>query len=211
MAEVTNYGTLKDWVSNTGHRGDLGADIPGFIQDAEVMIADSVRAIELVTTTPLVEADRDAGAVYNLPGDFLGARAVTGTKSSEGYELKQVSLAELYSYSTSGDPVVFSVYGSQLEFRAAPAVDAAFTLIYFKRPAVLVDDSDTNILLQRHPTLYQHASMYWFHLHTQDLELAGVHRDAFAFYVEDVNAQAEEIRGTGVVKPHANFCTGASM
>lgn len=211
MAQVTDYGTLKAWVSTTGHRGDLAADIPGFIQDAETMIADSVRAIELVTTAALVEADRDAGAVYNLPADFLGARAVTGVLSGEDYELKQVSIAELYRYSKSGDPVVFSIYGKQVEFRASPAVNAAFELIYFKRPAVFVADADTNLLIQQHPILYQHAAMYWFHLHTQDVELAGIHRDAFGFYVEEVNAQAEEIRGTGVVNPHANFHSGATM
>ena len=211
MAQVTDYGTLKSWVSTTGHRGDLASDIPGFIQAAETMIADSVRAIELVTTKELAEADRDAGAVYNLPTDFLGARAVTGVLSGEDYELKQVSIAELYRYTKSGDPVVFAVYGSQIEFRASPATDAEFTLIYFKRPAAFSADADTNLLLQRHPILYQHASMYWFHIHTQDLELSGVHRDAFGFYVEEVNAQAEEIRGTGVVNPHANFHSGATM
>ncbi len=107
MAEVSDYGTLKAWLAATGHRADLTADIPGFIQSAESMIAERVRAIEMVTTTPLIEADRDALAVYNLPTDFLGARAVTGTQSSAGYALKQVSIAELYRYVLSGNPVVY--------------------------------------------------------------------------------------------------------
>lgn len=211
MAQVTNYGTLKSWLSTTGHRGDLGDDIPGFIQGAEQMIADKVRAIELVTTAALTESDRDAGAVYNLPSDFLGARAITGLLSGQPYELKQVSIAELYRYGTSGDPVAFSVYGSQLEFRAAPSANAEFTLIFYQRQAAFVADADTNLLLQRHPTLYQHASMYWFNIHTQDVELADGHLSAFGVAATDINAQADEIRGTGVVNPQYNFSGGGTM
>ena len=211
MAKISNYGELKTWLSNTGHRGDLTAELPGFIQSAESMIAAQVRAVEMVTTLAIVEADRSANAVYDLPSTFLGAKALTGTKSGIDYALKQVSIAELYRYGLSGTPVGYSIYGGQIEFRASPATDAEFTLIYFKRPAAFVADADTNLLLQRHPILYQHASMYWFHIHTQDLELSATHRDAFGFYVEEVNAQAEEIRGTGVVNPHANFHSGATM
>jgi hypothetical protein len=211
MAQITDYGTLKTWVSATGHRGDLAADIPGFIQSAESMIADKVRAVELVTTVALTESDRSANAVYNLPSDFLGARAVTGTQSSVGYELKQVSLAELYRYGLSGDPVVFAIYGTQIEFRASPAVNATFTLVYYKRPAAFVQDADTNLLLQTHPVLYQHSSLHWFHIHTMDVELATAHGQAFDEYVIDVNAIAEEVRGTGVVNPQYNYHSASTM
>ncbi len=211
MAQITDYGTLKTWISTTGHRGDLASDIPGFVQSAETMIADKVRAVELVTTIPLDEDDRSAGALYNLPSDFLGARAVTGTQSSAGYELKQVSLAELYRYSSSGQAVVFAIYGSTIEFRAAPAVDQAFTLVYYKRPAAFVSDTDTNLILTTHPVLYQHAAMHWFHIHTMDVELAAAHLDEFETYVRDVNAVAEEVRGTGVVNPQYNFNSRSAM
>jgi len=211
VAQVTNYGTLKTWLSNTGHRGDLGADIPGFIQSAESMIAEHVRAIEMVTTAPLVEADRSSGAVYDLPSDFLGARAVTGTQSSAGYALKQVSIAELYRYALSGDPVVFSVYDRQLEFRASPAVDAAFTLIYYQRQAAFVDDADTNTLLTNHPTLYQHSAMHWLHVHTQDIELAAAHESAFMDAAVAVSALAEEVRGSASVANQQNFSSRSTM
>ena len=211
MAQVSNHGELKTWLSTTGHRGDLTDEIPGFIQSAESMIAEHVRAIEMVKTAPLVEADRAAGAVYNLPSDFLGARAVTGTQSSVGYALKQVSLAELYRYSLSGDPVVFAVYDRQIEFRAAPAVDAAFTLIYYARPAAFVADADTNSLLTNHVTLYEHSAIFWFHVHTQDLELATAHESAFMDAAQAVNSLAEEVRGAASVADQQNYCSGATM
>ena len=154
MAQVTNYGTLKTWLADTGHRADLTDDIPGFIQSAEGMIAADCRAIEFVTTVPLLEADRSSGALYNLPTDFLGAKAVTGTQSSAGYALKQVSIAELYRYGLSGNAVVFSIYDKLIEFRASPAADTAFTLIYFAKPAAFSADGDTNSLLTSHPDIY---------------------------------------------------------
>lgn len=211
MAQIEDYGTLKSWVSTNGHRGDLTDDIPGFIQSAESMIAEKVRAIEMVTTTTLQESDRSSGAIYNLPSDFLGARAVTGSQSSVGYELKQVSIAELYRYSTSGQSVVFAIYGGLIEFRASPAVDQEFTLIYYKKPTAFVADGDTSTLLTEHPTLYQHAAMFWFHVFTQDLELANGHGDAFEQAVTDVNAAADEVRGTGVVNPQFNYSSRGTM
>lgn len=211
MAQVSDYGTLKSYVSTTGHRGDLTADIPGFIQSAESMIAEHVRAIEMVTTTPLVEADRSAVAVYNLSSDFLGARAVTGTQSSVGYALKQVSIAELYRYSLSGDPVVYAIYDRQIEFRASPALNAAFEIIFYKRPAAFVGDSDTNSLLTNHPTLYQHAALHWFHVHTQDVELAAAHESAFMDAAVAVSALAEEVRGAATIQNQQNFNCGATM
>ncbi len=211
MALVTNYSTLKTWVSTTGHRGDLTADIPGFIQSAEGMIAAGVRAIEQVKTATLDEDDRDSGAVYNLPSDFLGARAVTGTKSSTGYALKQVAIAELYRYGLSGTPVCFSIYNEQIEFRASPATDTAFTLIYFARLAAFSSDSDTNSLLTNHPDIYQHSAMHWFHVHTQDLELAVAHESAFVTAVNTVNALAEEVRGSASVANQYNYSCGSTM
>ncbi len=211
MANVINYGTLKAWLSTTGHRGDLASDLSGFIQDAESMIAENVRAVELVKTAALVEADRVSGPLYNLPSDFLGPRAVTGTKASSAYALKQVSIAELYRYGTSGTAVVFAIYNNQIEFRAAPAVDASFTLIYYARPAAFVQDADTNALISSHPNLYQHAAMHWFHIHTQDIELATAHEASFFAAAESVNALAEEIRGTGSVANQQNYSSQGTM
>ena len=211
MAKISNYGELKTWLSNTGHRGDLTAELPGFIQSAESMIAEQVRAVEMVTTLTIVEADRSANAVYDLPSTFLGAKALTGTKSGIDYALKQVSIAELYRYGLSGTPVVYSIYGGQIEFRASPATDAEFTLIYFKRPAEFSSDSDTNTLLTNHPTLYQHAAMHWFHVHTQDVELATAHESAFLDAAVAVSALAEEVRGAASVANQQNFHSGATM
>ena len=211
MAKVTDYGTLKTWLSTTGHRADLTADIPGFIQSAEGMIAAEVRALEFVTTATLGESDRSANAIYNLPSDFLGAKAVTGTQSGVGYALKQVSIGELYRYGLSGASVVFSIYDQLLEFRASPAVDASFTLIYFAKPAAFSADGDTNSLLTSHPDIYQHSSMFWFHVHTQDLELASAHETAFHTAVVAVNALAEEIRGAATVANQYNYSSVSTM
>lgn len=211
MAQVTDYGTLKTWLSTTGHRGDLTADIPGFIQSAEGMIAAEVRALEFVTTKALTESDRSSGAIYNLPPEFLGAKAITGTQSSVGYALKQVSISELYRYGLSGDPVVFAIYDKLIEFRASPAVNAIFTMIYFAKPAAFVADADTNSLLTSHPDIYQHSSMFWFHVHTQDIELASAHETAFHTAVNAVNALAEETRGAATVANQYNYHGGGAM
>ncbi len=211
MAQVTDYGTLKAWLSTTGHRGDLSAEIPGFIQSAESMIAEKVRAIELITSASIDATDRIDNVSYNLPTNFLGARALTGTRSSQGYPLTQISIDELYRYGFSGQPIVYSIYGRTVEFRAAPETDTIFTLIYFARPAAFVQDADTNTLLTAHPDLYQHAALHWFHIHTQDVELAAAHESTFLDAVDSINGLADEVRGAATVANQYSYSYGGTM
>ena len=209
MAQVTDYGTLKTYLSTTSHYGTLTSEIPGFIQSAETMIAQKVRAQEMLATVTLQESDRDSGAVYNAPSDFLGAHSIA---NSDGWPLDQKSLKELKTFSLTGtNTLLYAVYGKKIEFRNSPATDSTFELIYFKKPAAFVSDSDTNDLIGAHPTLYQHAGLHWLHIHTQDLELASAHESAFDDLTDDINALAEEIVGAGGVKGHANFCSRSTM
>lgn len=210
---ATNYGELKTLVSEFGQDsgGQLVADIPNFILLAEGAIARDVRAVELVTTATLGETDRSSGPIYSLPTDFLGARAVTGTRSSAGYMLKPVAIAELYSYGLSGTPQVYSIYGDLIEFRASPAVNTDFTLIYYARPAIFSADGDTNDLLNAYPNLYLKAAMVELHNFLQDVELAQDMANSYISDVNQVNALAEETRGSGGVKNAFNFDLGGTM
>ena len=53
--------------------------------------------------------------------------------------------------------------------------------------------------------------MFWFHVHTQDLELASAHETAFHTAVVAVNALAEEIRGAATIANQYNYSSVGTM
>jgi hypothetical protein len=204
---ITTYGELKTFLTTFGHRSDLTARIPDFVTQAESMIAQEVRAIELVTVATLDETDRVDAGVYSLPTDWLGARQVFSTQG----ELRPVGLAELRRYVASAPVFQFATYGTQIEFRGVPATDAEIELLYYARPAAFSADGDSNALLLAYPGLYTHASMHWLHLFTQDMELADQHLKLFMSMVERVNELANRQRGSGSVAAPHNLTSRSTM
>lgn len=201
----SQYSELKTYLATISNRADLTADIPDFIASAEGMIARNVRAVEMVATATVDEADRDAGAVYSLPSDFLGARVLFGTYMGAEYPVDMVSLAELRSYKASVPPYFACTYGFKLEFRGTPETDASYDLVYYQRPAAMSADADTSTLLVNHPDLYIHAGLYWLHVKTQDLELAKSHLELFNGTSNSVNMLASRQRGGSRTAPSHNL------
>lgn len=192
MATVANYGELKTAIADLAHRADLTSEIPAFVERAEATIARKVRSAELLTSAQLTESDRSSGAVYTLPSNFLGARSIYGTTSGVAYQVDIVSLAELRRYPSSVRAVFAAIYGYSIEFRGTPDTDAAFDMIHYARPTAFALDADFNVLLTNHSDLYIHAAMRWLYIHTQDLELAQAHSDAFVELADDLNDLAEK-------------------
>jgi len=192
---LSTYSELQTFLASFLSRGGLSTEIPDYIKLGEGMIARKVRAFEMLTTYTLTESDRSSGAVYTLPADWLGARAVLSTYEGSGYEVKQKSLAELRSYSASAPPFHFATYGFEIEFRGTPATDSEFDLIYFARIAALSVTS-SNLLLTNHPGLYVHSAAHYMMLRAQDFEAAREHRAEFDAIAEDVNGLAANQQGT---------------
>lgn len=204
---ITNYGELKSFLASFGHRSDLTLMIPEFVTMAQSMIAQKVRALEMVTSATLDETDRVSGGVYTLPADWLGPRQLFSTEG----ELKPVGLSELRRYVVSAPVFQFATYGLKVEFRGVPATDAEIELIYYGRPAAFVDAGDTNALLLSHSDLYVHACLQWLHLHTQDLELSQTHGGMFEAAVVDVNELANRQAGSGSIPAPHNLTSRSSM
>lgn len=200
-----NYGDLKTLILTNTHRADLSAVVGGFVAQAEDMLARGLRPAEWVTRVTLDESDRDTGGIYDLPADFLEARALSGTGTSGTYLLKPVSFAEFHAYPTSGNPSVYTTYSRKIEIRATPSTDTEFTLIYFARPAAFSADGDTSDLLTNHHTIYLYASMIALYDYTQDIELRDRAASQYDAMKESLNAQADRQRGGNGVGPAFNF------
>lgn len=208
-----NFGELKTLITAFSKRSDTKVtdQLDNFVLLAEGIIARDIRAIEMVTSADFGETDRASGAIYTLPTDWLGHRAMTGTNNGQKYKLKHVGLEELNRYPTSGVPQIYTTYGTKLEFRASPATDSDFTLIYYARPAALSADSDTNLLLTNHPGLYIKAAMAELYGFIEDFESADKQVDAYGYDRDQVNALVSEARGSGSIAPSYNYESGSTM
>lgn len=191
------YSTLKAQILEDSHRSDLSLKVDDFVRQAEGQIFRMLRAAEMIKRVDLDDTDRvtvDEG-FYTLPSDYLEQRSLY-LNGSNPRALESVSLAELRQVSGSNQVRHYSVISdSEIEFRGVPSTDDTIELIYFARPAVLVDDDDTNSILTRHETIYLNASLAALYNYTQDLELAQKAQDTADAAITTLNEQAGRLLG----------------
>src|SRR5690606_17799503 len=187
-----NYGNLKTAVLSETHRPDLASEVEGFIRRAEGLIARKLRAVEMVALATLSEAQRVDAGIYTLPDDFLEARAIwIPTHSGRSRWVEQRSLAEIRTAPSTWPVQWYALVGNnRIEFRGTPSLQTEIVLDYFARPAALVKDDDSNLLLVRHEEIYLAGACFYLCRHTQDLELAQGYLDSFENAVEMLNEQA---------------------
>jgi hypothetical protein len=165
------------------HRPDLEDEMPRFLREAEGMIRRTLQAYEVTTT--LTEDERVSAGLYELPSTLLNVREIF---TGDTPPLIQVSLAAIRGRSSSGAVLEYAVRGQRVEFRGVPATDAELELVYVGWPEPLVDDSDTNDLLEQHEVIYKSAMLHSiFAANTQDLELADAQLEVFNNAVELLN------------------------
>jgi hypothetical protein len=205
------YAELKALVANYAHRSDLDSFQDSFNLLAEARIARKVRATEMIQTVTMDESYRIDGATYGLPADFLGMRSLTTFINGASYELNPMSFKELSRFDVTGNPHSYTIYGRKIDFRGTPSPDTEFEMVYFARPAQLVDNTDTNTLLTNYPGLYLSANLAEVMTFTQDLELAQVYISQFQDAADSINALADEIRSQPVTGPAFNFTLGGTM
>lgn len=184
--------TLKANILSESHRENDSvqvANLDGYIRRAESRIARTIRAIEMLKPLALTEADRTEAEspLYNLPSDFLEDReiaiVVDPDNSGRSGLLQKSSVADLRLIKSNAPVGWYALRGSttgpQIEFRGVPAEDSEINGEYFSRVPALEDDSDTNLLLVNHESLYLSASLFELYQNTQDFELAQLQLDVF--------------------------------
>jgi hypothetical protein len=214
-----NYGELKQEILDIAKltlTDTVGARVARFVARAEGMIASKVRALEMIETGSMLEADRTgSSAIYNAPARCRGVIQV----STSAGRVERVGLGELARYNTTGAAAhSYTVRGGgtsgalQIEFRPAPPTDTEFDVLGFYRPAALTDDTDEHGLLTNHEALYIHGALHWLYLDAHQSELASAHLDGFNGEATDVNAVAKEaLRAVSVNALEYNHSNRSAM
>ncbi len=164
-----NNAELQARIASYLHRGDLTADIPGFIELAESRINSGLRALEneAVRVVPMTSASTP------LPDDYAEMNAIEVAQNRGPRTLERVPPSTFTRHQSQGlrlggGPRWFTVQAQAFAvtpFSGSPAEPLDATLTYWFQFPPLVNDDDTNVALTRWPQLYLLASLieaYWF-------------------------------------------------
>lgn len=207
---MTTYADLVTAVIEDTHRPDLASLVPRFIREGEGMIRRELIA-HLLTRT-LSDTDRTApdSSIYNLPAGTLIIRRIA-LQDQHRRELTRIALGALTLHPFTQRVSVYAEAGDgTIEIRGGVETGIVFDLNYYGMPDELVNDTDTNDLLDSNETLYKSGAMFNLYQHTQDRELAQDALSIFSDVIETLNEQISRKVGGANVTASYNFSGGSS-
>lgn len=205
-----NYGELKQAIIEDSHRPDLSALVPRFVSECEGMIRRDLNAYLLSAQLDDTARDPIATQIYNLPDGVLIIRTIA-ENGIVSREVQRIALGGLHKYPLSGPLSVYGEAGNgTVEFRGSPAVGSLLDITYFGMPEALIDDTDTNRLLEENETLYKSGALFFLYQNTQDLQLAQTQLDVFTNVLTALNEQIARVIGGAAITSSYNFSGGSS-
>lgn len=156
---ITNYEGLKATVANYLARTDLTAQIPDFIQLAEIRLRRELRLRQMLksVTTSTVGGD----STVALPSDFLQLRDLfVDTNPVRSLNFVSPSVFSRNGRVTeSGLPVYYTIIGSEFKFAPAPDTDYTLEMLYYASPEFLSASNPSNNFLAICPDLLLYGSL----------------------------------------------------
>lgn len=156
---ITNFGTLKTAIADTLNRDDLTVVIPHFVAYAHAGFNRKLRSHRQITRASLtLDAQFEA-----LPTDWLETIRIT-MDANPIRVLTQISMDDLTQYRTASDnatnaPVYFAHVGTDIELYPTPSTSYTGQITYYAEIPALVNNADTNWIIDNHPDLYLYGSL----------------------------------------------------
>lgn len=185
------YSELKTAILGDTHREDYITHIARFVQQGEALIKLSLEGYFLEAT--INETSRVVEAIYSLPSQVTLMRTVLYNNCP----LDQVDETLIAQYRSITTVVAYCMRGSTLLFAGIPPTDAEFQLKYFGMPAALVNDNDTNALLNDCPQLYIEAAQVYLFKRARNFEAASAMFQSVSSYIREINRQTKKKLGGG--------------
>ena len=206
---MTTFAELKQAIIEDTHRPDLEPLVDRFVSECEGMIRRELTAHLL--TAQLSDADRDPTEVqiYTLPPGVVILRTVA-QHGVTAPEVIRTALGSLSKYPLSGPMRLYGEAGNgTIEFRGSPAEGTLIDITYYGMPEDLVNDDDTNTLLDSNETLYKSGAMFFLYQNTQDRELASDQLQVFNGVLTNLNEQIARKIGGAKITASYNFGAGS--
>ena len=150
---LSNYSELQASVADWINRDDLTDQIPDFITLCEASMQRRLLTFNMEATTTLQTVANTA--TLAVPTGFNGVRSLQVYYDSVWHDVQNASLEpSLYNGVTPYRPVVYSIVGSNFEFRPIPNGVYDLSLDYWAKFAPLSDSNTTNWILTNNPDAY---------------------------------------------------------
>lgn len=193
---ISTYVELQTAVANWLARDDLTSRIPEFITLAEakfnrVLLHPKMEARSTVTVDTLLASPE----FIDLPTDFQTMRSarLSGVAGKPRLSFMTQTQIDDYRYSrdnVTGQPVYFSITGTQMELAPTPNDDYDVQIVYRGNIPALASNS-TNWLLTLAPDLYLYGALLEASPYIQNDERLSVWGSALATVIEQLNAHGE--------------------
>lgn len=161
---LSTYGGLKTAIADTLNRSDLTSAIPDWVTMATAQIQRRL-LMDGPVRQMLGSSSLAVSSEYtNLPADFEGLRAIVLTTMSnsgavEFCEPEKIAEQKIMRPNQDGDPQLFSIVGSQIQFWPWNTGSYTAAINYWQSLPALSADGDTNWLLAKYPDAYLYTAL----------------------------------------------------
>lgn len=180
--------TLRTDIAAWMNRTDLTAQIPGFIRIAESRFALDLRSWQMVTLATLVQTEGEG--YIKVPADWLEWDKLSINDRALDYVKPDVMQQFIRAGRSRG---VYSMVGGNLIVNGVIGEgfpDVTVDATYYARIPPLVQDADTNWLLDTYPALYLYASLASACRFVKDDQRAAGYSDMYTNLLGDINSNA---------------------
>lgn len=165
-----------------------------FVAEAEAMISARLEAYGLQKV--LTDADRPGGItspIYTLPSKIRLVRHLFLDGCAKPLDAVDETVVAQRSQSTRVE--VYAVRVSSVILAGTPAENSTLTLHYFGLPDPLVQETDTNQLLNDYPQLYKEAMQVSIFKRARDYEAASAAFSSANGLIDEINRQVKKLLG----------------
>lgn len=204
---MTDFADLQALVRSYMHRTDLDTDIPEFIDLARKRMNRDMRSETMFGQVIFTSTSNPEPT----PDDFLEFRDMFYETQGVRVSLKLAGRSQIDLFSGSNvslaatnAPSFVSFDGNQIS--TAPGGEGLeYTLLYYQEITELVNDTDTNPVLDKNTTIWLYGSLIEGHSFTQDLDLMNKAIEMYSNEVGAENQRAKErIGGAGLTMQGAS-------
>lgn len=192
---ISTYAELKTAIANYLDKSNLTSRIPEFISMSEAAIGRDVRIRQMEK-----RAIADISTEYvDMPTDFILQRNIQ-LNTSDQKRLNFLSPEQMdmyYPSQSTGEPEVYSIIGTEFQFKPIPDATYEVEIAYFARFAAFSGDSDSNWLLVNQPGIYLYGALVQASPYLRDDERTSLWASMYNAEVDAINKQDKEARYSG--------------
>ena len=183
---ITNLNELRSAIVAWTQREDAIGVTDTFIDFVEADLNRRLRTRDM-----LVRDTVSASGQYTaLPSDFLEMDRVTITSTDPDKDLEFLTPQEMSArrreYSASGEPIWYSIVGSDIELLPTPSTEYTVEVFYFAKLDILETSDTQNWVLADYPDVYLHGCLHHAYLWAMDEERAAIHKAQYDQAVQQI-------------------------